>query len=339
MNPITTAWIISFIFLSLILMPTVFTQTTHAKSSEEKAIGSALKKIGYKNVCKLGVTTKSNNQTQIIYNNAKCNPVTPPVPPNPTPASCIIGKVPDGFMRVGVTADTKTGGKEFQLMKDCGSQVNLVAGDLWYTSSCSVWLSAVQKLGWTKDNSDLVRGNHDDDPNCISNFNGLSQTYGVKTFGPLAVFNIDANIKFDCSSPQATTLKTVMEQNKSPYKIAMVHQPFVTGKTTHSNNGQFNCYQSIFKTNNIQAVLQGHNHDNQLFNIDGIIYTVGGVGTHDTGSGLYKITSPSDGQGHTALFTNDKDNAVLFLDLSTTGHNIKGNFVSLTNKVLYTFNN
>ena len=79
-----TALLFGLVLTVGILLFTSSFLTSYGKSKEEKAIDKALNKVGYKNVCKLGVTTKTNNQTQQIYNNSKCVIVVPPLhPPNP----------------------------------------------------------------------------------------------------------------------------------------------------------------------------------------------------------------------------------------------------------------
>ena len=37
------------------------------------------------------------------------------------------------------------------------------------------------------------------------------------------------------------------------YKFAVVHQPLVTVKSVHPPNGEFNCYDPMFRENKIDA--------------------------------------------------------------------------------------
>jgi len=135
----TLIWAIVLVAIGCLIIPHSF---VNAKSSEEKAIDKALSKVGYKNVCKLGVTTKTNNQTQLIYSNSKCNPVTPPPNPPPQPTGdktivCLIGDLK------GSTVPNK--------MKNCNYKIGL--GDLGYGSD----LSYFKSLNFNK----CVIGNHD----------------------------------------------------------------------------------------------------------------------------------------------------------------------------------
>ena len=85
-------------------------------------------------------------------------------------------------------------------------------------------------------------------------------TYGKIQFSfsnNFELFNIDANIKFDCSSPQFQTLKSQIESSTALYKFAVVHQPFVTVKSDHAANGQFDCYDPLFRANGVDASIAG----------------------------------------------------------------------------------
>lgn len=153
--------------------------------------------------------------------------------------------------------------EQLDLMNRYHVQTLLLAGDFEYTDGNAV-LDDLTKHGFSKNNSDIVVGNHDSGRN-VNSWLGTNKTFGKHDFaqGKLAVFNIDANIKFDCSSPQFRTIKSNIEQSQAQYKFALVHQPFVTVKSEHPDNGQFNCYNPVFQANNVTAVLQAHNHNYQ----------------------------------------------------------------------------
>jgi hypothetical protein len=102
----------------------------------------------------------------------------------------------------------------------------------------------------------------------------------------LALFNIDANIKFDYYSPQFKILKSQIESSRSLFRFAIVHQLFVTVKSNHPPNGEFDCYDPLFRADKIDGVLQTHNHNYQRFNINDLLYGVYGTGTHDIGSSI-----------------------------------------------------
>jgi hypothetical protein len=244
--------------------------------------------------------------------------------------------------RVAVFGDVDSNSgltQQLDLMNKYHVQTLLLAGDFEYTDGNAV-LDDLTKHGFTKDNSDIVVGNHDSQSN-VKSWLGNNRTFGTHEFaqGKLAVFNIDANTKFDCSSPQFLIIKSNIEQSQAQYKVAMVHQPFVTVKSHHTDNGQFNCYNPMFKANNVIAVLQAHNHNYQRENVDGIHYGVYGTGTHDTGSSMYPCESNTDQNGVSASCITGQ-NGITILDFQIDNPNarhINGWFINNADKVIDSF--
>ena len=220
-------------------------------------------------------------------------------------------------------------------------QLMIIPGDLEYTNGNEV-LSNLQSHGFTKENTDMVVGNHDSG-NDVMKWLGNNRTFGQVMFDfsadKLALFNIDANIKFDCNSPQFKILKSQIESSKAFYKFAIVHQPFVTVKSTHPPNGEFNCYDPLFRAGRIDGILQAHNHNYQRFNVDGLLYGVFGTGTHDTGSKMYPLDSDTR-QGSDCLKCNTGENGITIIDLHFNNLNSKhfvGWFVNMENQILDQF--
>src|SRR5687768_16414713 len=95
-------------------------------------------------------------------------------------------------------------------------QILIIPGDLEYSNGKEV-LSNLESHGFTKENTDIVVGNHDTQ-NTVKTWLGNNRTFGEIKFNlsgnKLALFNIDANIKFDCSSPQFEILKSQMELSR-----------------------------------------------------------------------------------------------------------------------------
>ena len=154
-----------------------------------------------------------------------------------------------------------------------------------------------------------------------------------------ALFNIDANIKFDCSSPQFAILKSQIESSNAWYKFAVVHQPLVTVKSDHPPNGQFDCYDPVLRAGGIEGVLQAHNHNYQRFEIDGLLYGVFGTGTHDTGSGMNPIESDNWNRNK-CIKCITGENRITIIDLEIDDHNLKrsqGWFINMRNEVLDRF--
>jgi hypothetical protein len=217
----------------------------------------------------------------------------------------------------------------------------IIPGDFEYSNGQQV-LSTLQSHGFTKENTDIVTGNHDSG-NEVKSWLNNNRTFGQVQFGfsgdKLALFNIDANIKFDCSSPQFEILKSQIESTKALYKFAVVHQPFVTVKSDHPPNGQFNCYDPLFRVNGIDGVLQAHNHNYQRFNINGLMYGVFGTGTHDTGSSMYALES-DNWQGNNCLKCITGKNGITLIDLNLNDLNSKhfvGWFIGMDKEILDKF--
>ena len=244
--------------------------------------------------------------------------------------------------RIGVIGDVDSNPgltEQLDLMNKYHVQTLLLAGDFEYTDGKAV-LDDLTKHGFSKNNSDIVVGNHDSAKD-VNSWLGTNTTFGKHVFaqGKVAVFNIDANIQFDCSSPQFLTVKRNIEQSQVQYKIALVHQPFVTVKSTHPDNGQFDCYNPMFKANNIIAVLQAHNHNYQKEMVSDIFYGVFGTGTHDVGSKMYPCDSKTDQNGVPALCITG-ENGVTILDLkidNASSKHIDGWFVNGAEKVIDRF--
>jgi predicted phosphodiesterase len=220
-------------------------------------------------------------------------------------------------------------------------QVLIIAGDIDYTDGKKV-LSDLQSRGFTKGNTDIVVGNHDSGRE-VKTWLDNKRTFGEVKFGfsddKLALFNIDANIKFDCSSPQFEILKSQIELSKALYKFAVVHQPFVTVKSIHPPNGQFNCYDPLFRLSRIDGVLQAHNHNYQRFNVNGLMYGVFGTGTHDIGSSMYALESDT-WQGNHCLKCITGKNGITLIDLHFNNKNSKsfvGYFLGMSHEVLDSF--
>ena len=90
-------------------------------------------------------------------------------------------------------------------------QALILTGDFEYSNGNNV-LSELQSHGFTKENTDIVVGNHDSEQDVKAWLNE-KEPFGQVNFAfdtdKLALFNIDANTRFDCSSPQFEVLKSL----------------------------------------------------------------------------------------------------------------------------------
>lgn len=230
---------------------------------------------------------------------------------------------------------------ELEIANHYNVQALILAGDFEYSNGNKV-LSDLQSHGFTKANTDIVVGNHDSEQDVEAWLNE-KVTFGQVNFAfaadRLALFNIDANSRFDCSSPQFEDLKSQIESSKALYKFVVIHQPFVTVKSEHPDNGQFSCYDPVFRAGGIDGVLQAHNHNYQRFNINGLMYGVFGTGTHDTGSRMYPLDS-NTWEGNNCLKCITGKNGITIIDLHFDNKNPKhfvGWFIDINREVLDAF--
>ena len=183
---------------------------------------------------------------------------------------------------------------QVNLAKKYNCEVFVLPGDFAYSSASGV-KTKLADGGFTKDNTVLANGNHD---SCsfVTSFTGMANCYGLFNLSNSRVnsfvsfITIDANSAFGCTSSQFNTVKSKMESSDAWYNVVVVHQPFVTAPSKHGVNGQFDCYNPLFKANGVKLVMQAHNHNYQRFNINGMIYGTYGTGTHDTGSSMYSFS-------------------------------------------------
>jgi predicted phosphodiesterase len=230
---------------------------------------------------------------------------------------------------------------ELEIANHYNVQALILTGDFEYSNGNKV-LSDLQSHGFTKANTDIVVGNHDSEQDVEAWLNE-KVTFGQVNFAfaadRLALFNIDANSRFDCSSPQFEDLKSQIESSKALYKFVVIHQPFVTVKSEHPDNGQFSCYDPVFRAGGIDGVLQAHNHNYQRFNIHGLMYGVFGTGTHDTGSSMYPLDS-NTWEGNNCLKCITGKNGITIIDLHFDNKNPKhfvGWFIDMNREVLDAF--
>ena len=337
-----TKKIIALTILTLIVLATLVPHDVLAKSKQQKKIDAALKKLGWPNLCVVTATTKTNNVSQVVYDANCANNPGPNPNPNPTPD--VIPKLnKTTTYRMAVLGDVDSNNglvTQLNLLVKYQVQGLILPGDFEYTNGQGV-LAKLVAAGFTKDNTYIVLGNHDKCKD-ITSWMGSAQCFGDMFFGEhkqIAVFGIDANSNFACGSSQYNQIKSDIESSDALYNIPAVHQPFVTVKSTHGPNGQFDCYQLLFTQNQVPLVLQAHNHNYQKEKVDTVTYGVYGTGTHDEGKKMYPCNSKTDQNGVPALCITGT-NGVTILDFKIDDPHvkqIKGYFISNNDKIVDTF--
>lgn len=229
---------------------------------------------------------------------------------------------------------------QLNLAKKYHAQALFIIGDYGY-SSCQGVVDKLTAAGFSKTNSRIIEGNHD----CAAvtkAFNGDSSLYSSSNFasGKISLFSLDGNTALDCSSAQFVAMKPKIQSSDAWYNIAAIHQPFVTVKSTHGANGQFACWDPLFRANGVNLVLEAHNHNYQRFDVNGLLYAVVGTGTHDTGSSMYPISSNS-WNGFSCIKCITGTNGITIMDFQIDNphiKNVKGWFLSNSETVKDSFN-
>ena len=226
-------------------------------------------------------------------------------------------------LRIAVVGDVDSNQgltKQLELANQYNVQVFVIPGDFEYTNGKDV-LSSLQSHGFSKENTDIVVGNHDSGGD-VQSWLASKKTFGEITFGisgdKLALFNIDANINFDCSSPEFEILKSQIQSSKALYKFAVVHEnksinwiivytfrSFYSSNTTHPGQEELrDAYHPLFDKYGVDVVLQAHNHNYQR------TYPIS-----------YNVTTPSSPiitNRNTENYTNI-ENGQIFITLGTGG--------------------
>jgi hypothetical protein len=118
-----------------------------------------------------------------------------------------------------------------------------------------------------------------------------------------------------------------LKNSKAPLKVVAIHKPFLSCTCKHAENGQFDTYQTLFKKYAVTLVLQGHNHNIQIYkDVDGVRYIVAGAG----GKSHYALTTtnkPTD-------FKNDVKFAALSVFADFDNKQIKGKFIQVDGTVI-----
>lgn len=224
---------------------------------------------------------------------------------------------------------------ELNLMKKYGVQQFVLPGDYAYSNGPAV-LDKAKIAGFDKSNIIIAVGNHDS-CSSVKSYLDNSLCYYQKTIGNLDFFVLDANSGFDCTGTQFQTITSKIQSSVATHKVVVIHQPFVTVKSTHTANGKFACFDSIFQNSGVDVVAQAHNHNYQLGKIGNVYYGVFGMGTHDTGASMYGCGSSSFIDHPIKCITGT--NGIEVIDFSINSNTIKGYFISNADTLIDSWSN
>jgi predicted phosphodiesterase len=247
-------------------------------------------------------------------------------------------------LRIAVVGDIDNNGgldTQIALAKKYNVDTFVVPGDYCY-HSCSDVLNTINSADF--DHVAIVCGNHDDCKGTAT-YMKMDKTYGQvpDVDAKLGLYLINGGndgVGFDCSSAQYAQIQDQLSSSDAWYNIPVIHQPFATVKNDHHGpNGQFNCYDPLFRGNGVQIVLQAHVHNYQRIDVNGINYGVFGTGTHDTGGSMYSCDS-DNWAGHEAKCITGT-NGITLIDLQIDDPNVRhmdGWFLDMNGNVKDKFN-
>lgn len=274
-------------------------------------------------------------------------PVIPP-PEAPDTPSKDVNK--SEILRVATFADIDDGdglNKMLSVMNEYGVDILIINGDYAYSSASGV-IKRLNDAGYDKENTALILGNHDS-KSVTNTFNGRTVPYGSWNLDPdgkVFIVGIDANSGFGCTGTQFDEIKDETESSDGWYNIISIHQPFVMSESGghHSPNGKFSCYDPLFRGNGVDVVLQGHEHNYQRYDINGLEYIVAGAGNRDGPDGedgsLYPLGS-KEFKGFDCLKCFNNINGFVMMDFKIDDpheRNVNGWFLSSDGAVKDKFN-
>jgi len=241
-------------------------------------------------------------------------------------------------LRIAVVGDVDNNNglvTELNLMKKYAVQQFVLPGDYAYSNGPAV-LDKAKTAGFDNSNTIIAVGNHDS-CSSVKSYLGNSLCYYQKTLGNLDFFVLDANSGFDCTGTQFQTITSKIQSSVATHKVVVIHQPFVTVKSTQGPNGKFSCFDAKFQSSGVDVVAQAHNHNYQLGKIGNIFYGVFGMGTHDTGSSMYGCGSNSFNDHPIKCITGT--NGIEIIDFSLSSNKIKGYFISNEEILVHSWSN
>ena len=306
---------------------------------DTKSSGTTIEKQSYSvssadiNARYIRVTVNGNTQNDY----ASITEISVDIAPAPVPVVIPILDT-SKTTRVAVLGDVDDNNgfvTQLNLMKKYGVQQFVLAGDFAYSNGPAV-LDKMTAAGFTKSNTIVAVGNHDS-CSSVKAYLGNQLCYYKKSLANVDFFVIDGNSGFDCSGTQFETITGLIHSSSATHKVVVIHEPFVTVKSTHGPNGQFSCYAPIFHDNGVDLVAQAHNHNYQIGKIGDTFYGVFGTGTHDTGSSMYSCGSDNFNNIPVKCITGT--NGIEIIDFSKNSNTIKGYFVSNADKLVDSWGN
>lgn len=236
-------------------------------------------------------------------------------------------------------------------------------GDHAYAAA-SCWTDTFKTL---KPNFNSAYGNHEYSESGgiapYKSFFGHNKTYFSFDFQNVHFIIIDSNINMDAGSAQhnfvTADLNFTDSSSNIDWIIAIDHHPWFGSSSKHAyNNGQVvQAFHSLFMSHSVAFVVTGHNHNWQrthqvaynsgsptsptvadgtapyVKSTGGLIHIISGTGGHDTGGGLYSLSSQPAFQA----YQNRTHNGIWEIVASSNGQTLTCSFVDIDGSKFDTF--
>jgi predicted phosphodiesterase len=203
-----------------------------------------------------------------------------------------------------------------------GANTILITGDISKRGDPDGWWESC--TGLHDKNVYATIGNHDDD-SVVDLFPGNAGAWEFTiNLGSIGIVGIDT---FNGDESFLTNAVEQFQADAAIHSIVVFgHEPIRAPEGSHhgaTNTG----YHSIFTANNkVRLVLNGHNHNITVMDVDGIKYVANGSGDPE---------KYSAGDGDQVEFANDSDEAVTVV--KDTGSGLGVEFITNSGESLYSF--
>lgn len=167
-----------------------------------------------------------------------------------------------------------------------GADALITTGDNVYPRAAPKYFERAwtRPYGWTRAKGLRViasLGNHDVAGNerAVMELLGMPERFYAVTIASADIFVLDANRPDEAE--QSAWLDRSLQASNARWKIVVFHQPAFSCSTHGNNRGVIDHWLPILEANQVDLVLNGHDHNYQRFVRAGVTYVVtGGGGRH-----------------------------------------------------------
>lgn len=110
--------------------------------------------------------------------------------------------------------------------------------------------------------------------------------------GPVHFIVLDSNTRYRANEEQKAWLKKDLAESRSPFKIAVYHHPAFSSSIVkvrqRESDLMYRAWGALFEEGGLRLAIQGHNHNYQRAEKNGVTYVTSGGG----GAPLYPVVAP-----------------------------------------------